>query len=184
MSETRIETDSLGEIEVPAEAYYGAQTERANRNFPVSGLRFPAAFVSALALVKSEAAAVNAELGIVEPEIARAIRQAADEVVDGQLGDHFPLDIFQTGSGTSTNMNLNEVIGNRAIEILGGELGSKSPVHPNDHVNAGQSSNDTIPDGDSHRGGLRRRWRRTWSRLWRRLARVPVAQGPRSSTMW
>jgi len=145
MSATRTETDSLGPIEVPANVYYGAQTERAHRNFPVSGLRFPHRFIAAHALIKREAAVVNKEMGLVEPKIADAIVQAADEVIAGQHGDNFPLDIFQTGSGTSTNMNVNEVISNRAIEILGGTVGSKSPVHPNDHVNAGQSSNDTIP---------------------------------------
>ena len=145
MSDTRIEKDSLGEVEVPAGAYYGAQTERARRNFPVSGLRFPRRFLAALAAIKREAAAVNEELGVVPAEAARAIGQAADEVAAGKLDDHFPLDIFQTGSATSTNMNANEVLANRAIEILGGVLGSKSPVHPNDHVNAGQSSNDVIP---------------------------------------
>jgi fumarate hydratase class II len=145
MTDTRTEKDSLGEVQVPASVYYGAQTERARQNFPVSGLRFPRRFIAALGMIKSEAAAVNLDLGVLEQEIAEAIRQAADEVVSGQFDDDFPLDIFQTGSGTSTNMNANEVISNRAIEILGGELGSKKPVHPNDHVNAGQSSNDTIP---------------------------------------
>ncbi len=145
MSETRTETDSLGPIDVPAGAYYGAQTERARRNFPVSGLTFPRRFVAALGLIKSEAAAVNGEAGRLEPEIAEAIRKAAGEVAHGKLDAHFPLDVFQTGSGTSTNMNANEVISNRAIELLGGEIGSKKPVHPNDHVNMGQSSNDVIP---------------------------------------
>ena len=145
MSDTRIEEDSLGEIEVPSSAYYGAQTERARQNFPVSGLRFPRRFIAALGMIKSEAAAVNEALGILEPGLAKAIRQAADEVARGERDENFPVDIFQTGSGTSTNMNANEVISNRAIEILGGEMGTKSPVHPNDHVNAGQSSNDVIP---------------------------------------
>jgi len=144
MSETRIEKDSLGEIEVPAGAYYGAQTERARRNFPVSGLRFPRRFLAALGAIKREAAAVNGELGAVPADLAAAIRRAADEVAAGKLDGEFPLDIFQTGSATSTNMNANEVIANRAIEILGGRIGSKA-VHPNDHVNAGQSSNDVIP---------------------------------------
>jgi fumarate hydratase, class II len=143
--EFRIEKDSLGEIDVPARAYHGAQTERAFRNFPVSGLRFPRRFIAALGSIKGEAAAVNAELGVVTPEIAEAIRRAAAEVAAGSLDAHFPLDIFQTGSATSTNMNANEVISNRAIEMLGGKMGSKSPIHPNDHVNAGQSSNDVIP---------------------------------------
>jgi fumarate hydratase class II len=145
MSDTRIERDSLGEIEVPASAYYGAQSERARRNFPVSGLTLPHRFLAAMALIKREAARVNADKGVVPRQIADAIRQAADEVIAGRLRDHFPLDVFQTGSGTSTNMNVNEVLSNRAIEILGGERGSKTPVHPNDHVNFGQSSNDTIP---------------------------------------
>ena len=145
MNDTRIEKDSLGPVEVPAGAYYGAQTERARQNFPVSGIRFPRRFLAALAMIKAEAAAVNADLGIVPARVADAIRQAAEEVAAGKLDDHFPLDIFQTGSGTSTNMNANEVLGNRAIEILGGTIGSKDPVHPNDHVNAGQSSNDVIP---------------------------------------
>jgi fumarate hydratase class II len=141
----RIERDSLGEVEVPGGTYYGAQTERARRNFPVSGLRFPRRFLSALGLIKLHAAEANRELGILSDELAQAIIQAAGEVAEGRHDGDFPLDIFQTGSGTSTNMNANEVIANRAIEILGGEIGSKQPVHPNDHVNAGQSSNDVIP---------------------------------------
>ncbi len=145
MADTRIEKDSLGPVEVPARAYYGAQTERARRNFPVSGLRFPRRFLAALGMVKGEAAAVNAEQGSVPRHLADAIHKAAEEVIAGQHDEQFPLDIFQTGSGTSTNMNANEVIGNRAVEILGGVLGSKDPVHPNDHVNFGQSSNDVIP---------------------------------------
>jgi len=145
MASQRVEVDSLGEIEVAAEAYWGAQTERARRNFPVSGLRFPRRFLAALGRIKAEAAVVNAELGLVERELADAIRRAAAEVAEGRLDEHFPLDVFQTGSGTSTNMNANEVIANRAIELLGGELGSKKPVHPNDHVNASQSSNDVFP---------------------------------------
>jgi fumarate hydratase class II len=149
MSDTRIEKDSLGEIEVPAGAYYGAQTERARRNFPISGLTLPKRFIAAVAMVKGEAAMVNEELGSVPGEIARAIRQAAQEVIDGKLDGEFPLDVFQTGSATSTNMNVNEVLANRAIEILGGSIGSKTAgskkVHPNDHVNNGQSSNDVIP---------------------------------------
>jgi fumarate hydratase class II len=145
MPDMRIEKDSLGEIEVPAGAYYGAQTERARRNFPVSGLTLPKRFLAAVAMIKGEAAAVNEELGIVPPEVARAIREAAGEVIGGRLDGQFPLDVFQTGSATSTNMNVNEVLSNRAIEILGGTIGSKKPVHPNDHVNASQSSNDVIP---------------------------------------
>jgi fumarate hydratase class II len=145
VSPSRIERDSLGEIEVPAAAYWGAQTERARRNFPVSGLLFPRRFLAALGAIKGEAAAVNARLGVIPRELAAAIEQAAAEVAEGRLDDQFPLDIFQTGSGTSTNMNANEVIANRAIELLGGVRGAKSPVHPNDHVNASQSSNDVMP---------------------------------------
>ncbi|MCG6944014.1 MAG: class II fumarate hydratase [Deltaproteobacteria bacterium] len=141
----RIETDSMGEVQVPAAAYYGAQTQRAVQNFPISGLRFPREFIRALGLIKRAAARVNIELGFLSQEVAEAIIQAATEVVEGKLDEQFPVDIFQTGSGTSTNMNANEVIANRAIEILGGEVGSKTPVHPNDHVNRGQSSNDVIP---------------------------------------
>ena len=145
MGDTRTEKDSLGPVEVPAGAYYGAQTERARQNFPVSGLRFPRRFLAALGMIKGEAAAANAAMEIVPERLARAIQEAAEELVAGKLDAHFPLDIFQTGSGTSTNMNANEVLSNRAIEMLGGKLGSKDPVHPNDHVNAGQSSNDVIP---------------------------------------
>jgi fumarate hydratase class II len=142
---TRIEKDSLGDVEVSESAYWGAQTERARLNFQVSGLRFPRRFIAALGMIKGEATGVNVELGVLDQELADAVRQAAREVAAGGYDDHFPLDIFQTGSGTSTNMNANEVIANRAIELLGGKKGSKTPVHPNDHVNAGQSSNDVIP---------------------------------------
>ncbi|MEW6635827.1 MAG: class II fumarate hydratase [Actinomycetota bacterium] len=141
----RIERDSMGEVEVPREALFGAQTKRALDNFPISNLRFPRRFIQALGAIKLEAAVVNNELGLLDGEIKDAIVQAAREVVEGRLDDQFVLDIFQTGSGTSTNMNANEVISNRAIQILGGELGAKDPVHPNDHVNRGQSSNDVIP---------------------------------------
>jgi fumarate hydratase class II len=141
---TRIERDTMGELAVPANAYYGVQTARAIENFPISHLRFPRAFIRAIGLVKWAAATVNHSLGLLEPKRAHAIRQAAREVVDGQWDAEFPVDIFQTGSGTSTNMNANEVIANRASELLGGTRGSKL-VHPNDHVNLGQSSNDVIP---------------------------------------
>src|ERR671930_1927853 len=142
---TRIERDSMGSVEVPADAYYGGQTMRAVQNFPISALRFPRAFIKALGQIKLAAAQVNVELGLLDPRLGAAIVQAAQEVVDGRHDSQFAVDIFQTGSGTSTNMNANEVIANRAIEILGGERGSKKPVHPNDHVNKGQSSNDVIP---------------------------------------
>src|SRR5262249_58502617 len=137
--------DSMGEMLVPASALYGAQTQRAVENFPISNLRFPREFIRALGLIKLSAARANMDLGLIDKKIGSAIRQAAREVADGTLDEQFVLDIFQTGSGTSTNMNGNEVIANRAIKILGGVLGSKKPVHPNDHVNMGQSSNDVIP---------------------------------------
>ena len=141
----RIEKDSLGEVPVPNEAYYGAQTQRAVDNFPISGIRFNRDFIRALGLIKRSAAQANVELNLLDGERGDAIVAAAQEVIDGKLDAHFPIDIFQTGSGTSSNMNANEVISNRSIELMGGEIGSKSPVHPNDHVNMGQSSNDVIP---------------------------------------
>ena len=140
----RIEKDSMGEVQVPADALYGASTQRAKDNFPISGIHFSRRFIWALGLLKGSAATVAAQGGHIDQQIADAIRAAADEVMSGDLDDHFPLDIFQTGSGTSTNTNANEVIANRATISLGGEPGSKL-VHPNDHVNFGQSSNDVIP---------------------------------------
>jgi fumarate hydratase, class II len=140
----RTESDTMGPMQVPARAYYGAQTARAAENFPISGLRFPRPFIRALGLIKKHAAITNKELGGLEGPIAEAIAQASQEVADGRWDGEFVLDIFQTGSGTSTNMNANEVIANRATELLGGQLGQKL-VHPNDHVNRGQSSNDVIP---------------------------------------
>ena len=145
MSEQRIEKDSMGEMQVPADSYYGAQTQRAVLNFPISGLRFPRPFIRAMGLIKKAAAQTNLELGSLEEGLAAAITQAADEVVEGKLDEQFVVDIFQTGSGTSTNMNINEVIANRAIEIKGGEIGNREVVHPNNHVNMSQSSNDVIP---------------------------------------
>src|SRR3989440_6007496 len=142
--ETRIERDSMGEMQVPINAYYGASTQRAVLNFPISNLRFPRDFIRALGQIKQVAAQVNAELGNIDSSVAEVVVQAAQEVIDGKLDEHFVLDIFQTGSGTSTNMNANEVIANRASELLGGSRGSRK-VHPNDHVNFGQSSNDVIP---------------------------------------
>jgi fumarate hydratase class II len=141
----RVERDSMGEVQVPRDALFGAQTRRALDNFPISDLRKPRRFVEALGAIKLESAVVNNELGLIGKEEKGAIVEAAEEVIDGRLDNAFVLDVFQTGSGTSTNMNANEVISNRAIQILGGELGSKSPIHPNDHVNMGQSSNDVIP---------------------------------------
>jgi fumarate hydratase class II len=142
--ETRIERDSMGEMQVPINAYYGASTQRAVLNFPISDLRFPRAFIRALGQIKQAAAQVNEALGTLNPQIAEAIVRASQEVIDGKLDSHFVVDIFQTGSGTSTNMNANEVIANRAGELLGGARGSRK-IHPNDHVNLGQSSNDVIP---------------------------------------
>jgi fumarate hydratase class II len=141
----RVERDTMGEMHVPAAALWGAGTQRAVLNFPIGGPRFPRRFIRALGLIKAAAAETNAQLGLIPARAAEAIGSAAREVADGRLDDHFVLDIFQTGSGTSTNMNANEVIANRAIQSLGGQLGSKAPVHPNDHVNFGQSSNDVIP---------------------------------------
>ena len=142
--EYRVERDSMGEVKVPKSAYYGAQTQRAVENFPISGIGFPPRFVRALAIIKHAAASVNQELGLLDSKIGDVIRAAAREVMDGKLDKEFVVDIFQTGSGTSTNMNANEVIANRALEILGKERGGKG-VHPNDHVNMSQSSNDVIP---------------------------------------
>ena len=141
----RIEKDSMGELPVPHNAYYGAQTMRAKQNFPISNLRFPRSFIYAIGLIKSAAAKVNIQLGLLEKNIGHTITSAATEVIEGKFDQEFIVDIFQTGSGTSTNMNTNEIIANRSIELLGGTIGSKSPVHPNDHVNLGQSSNDVIP---------------------------------------
>jgi fumarate hydratase class II len=145
MKDYRIETDSLGEVKVPNSALWGAQTQRAVENFPVSGLRIPPSMIHAFGRVKRACAQLNKERGTLPADVADAIVQAATEVVEGKHDDQFPVDIFQTGSGTSSNMNTNEVIANRAIQILGGVVGSKKPVHPNDHVNKGQSSNDVVP---------------------------------------
>src|ERR1041385_8021155 len=142
---TRIEKDSMGEMTVPADALHGASTHRAVLNFPVSGYRFPRPFIRALGLIKWAAAKANQDLGLLDANRAAAIAQAAEEVAEGKLDNHFPLDIFQTGSGTSTNTNANEVIANRSAQLAGQPIGSKDPVHPNDHVNMGQSSNDVIP---------------------------------------
>jgi fumarate hydratase class II len=142
---SREEKDSMGTVLVPKEAYYGAQTQRAVENFDISGLRFPSSFIRALGLIKKHAARVNRELQLIDAELADAIIKAAEEVTLGKLDDQFVIDVFQTGSGTSTNMNANEVIAGRANEILAGKKGGKNPVHPNDHVNLGQSSNDVIP---------------------------------------
>ncbi|MDX5394400.1 MAG: class II fumarate hydratase [Caulobacteraceae bacterium] len=145
MSATRTETDTFGPIEVPSDRYWGAQSQRSIGNFKIGWERQPQPVIRALGVVKRAAAEANMELGRLDPKIGAAIVQAAQEVIDGKLDDHFPLVVWQTGSGTQSNMNANEVISNRAIEILGGVMGSKSPVHPNDHVNMSQSSNDTYP---------------------------------------
>ena len=141
----RVERDAMGEVRVPADALWGAQTQRAVENFPISGQRFGRRFIATLGHVKRACAQTNVSLGGLAPELGEAIARACDEVIAGDMDAHFPVDVFQTGSGTSTNMNANEVIANRAIQFLGGEVGSKSPVHPNDHVNMSQSSNDVIP---------------------------------------
>src|SRR6267378_2376200 len=143
--ETRIEKDSMGEMAVPKDALYGASTQRAVLNFPVSGYRFSRAFIRALGLIKWGAAQANHDLGLLDAHRAALIVQAAEEVIEGKLDQHFPLDIFQTGSGTSTNTNANEVIANRCAQLAGKPIGSRELVHPNDHVNMGQSSNDVIP---------------------------------------
>jgi fumarate hydratase class II len=142
---TRVETDTFGPIEVPADRYWGAQTERSLRNFRIGEERIPLPLIRALAIVKRAAAETNRSLGLIDARRARAIARAAQEVIDGKLDDHFPLVVWQTGSGTQTNMNVNEVIAARANELLGGRPGDKSPVHPNDHVNMSQSSNDCVP---------------------------------------
>jgi fumarate hydratase class II len=144
-TQTRTESDSFGPIEVPADRYWGAQTQRSIRNFPIGWERQPVAVVRALGVIKKAAAQANMEQGLLDRTLGEAIVRAAGEVIDGALDDHFPLVVWQTGSGTQSNMNANEVISNRAIEMLGGEMGSKKPVHPNDHVNMSQSSNDTFP---------------------------------------
>jgi fumarate hydratase class II len=141
----RTETDSFGPLEVPADKYWGAQTQRSIMNFPIGWEKQPVAIIRALGVIKKAAATVNLDFGDLDAELAPAIQQAAQEVIDGKFDDNFPLVVWQTGSGTQSNMNSNEVISNRAIEILGGEMGSKTPVHPNDHCNMGQSSNDTFP---------------------------------------
>lgn len=145
MTKTRTETDSFGPLEVDASKYWGAQTQRSIQNFPIGWERQPVAIIRALGAIKLAAARVNQANGDLDPSIGKAMEQAATEVFEGKFDDNFPLVVWQTGSGTQSNMNANEVISNRAIEILGGELGSKKPVHPNDHVNMGQSSNDTFP---------------------------------------
>ena len=145
MTKTRTETNSFGPLEVPADKYWGAQTQRSLMNFRIGSETMPVPLIRAFGIIKRAAALTNKELGKLEPRLADAIAKAAQEVIDGKLDDNFPLVVWQTGSGTQTNMNANEVIANRAIEILGGEIGSKQPVHPNDHVNMSQSSNDSFP---------------------------------------
>ncbi len=141
----RIETDTMGQMNVPADKYYGCQTARSLENFKIGGERMPRELIRALGTLKKAAALTNTEMGLLDKKLCKAICAAADEVIAGKLDEHFPLVVWQTGSGTQTNMNANEVISNRAIEMLGGEMGSKKPVHPNDHVNMSQSSNDTFP---------------------------------------
>ncbi|MBJ7410513.1 MAG: class II fumarate hydratase, partial [Phenylobacterium sp.] len=145
MSATRTETDTFGPIEVAADRYWGAQTQRSLGNFKIGWEKQPQPVIRALGVVKRAAAEANMQLGKLDPEIGKYVVAAAQEVIDGKLDDHFPLVVWQTGSGTQSNMNANEVISNRAIEMMGGAMGSKKPVHPNDHVNMSQSSNDTYP---------------------------------------
>ena len=145
MAATRTESDSFGPLEVPADKYWGAQTQRSILNFPIGGEQQPLPVIHALGVIKQAAARANMALGVLDERIGKAIVEAAQDVIDGKLDDNFPLVVWQTGSGTQSNMNANEVIANRAIEILGGEIGSKDPVHPNDHCNCSQSSNDTFP---------------------------------------
>ncbi len=142
---TRLERDTMGDIEVQADRYWGAQTQRSMQNFKIGGDRFTRPMIRALGIVKKAAAETNKELGKLDAKLADTIAKAADEVIAGKLDEHFPLVVWQTGSGTQTNMNANEVISNRGIEMLGGEMGSKKPIHPNDHVNMSQSSNDVFP---------------------------------------
>ena len=141
----RKEKDSMGDMQIPDDAYYGAQTQRAVENFPISGITISKTMIQALGKIKRSAAIVNHELGLLDDDRKNAIIQAADEIIEGKLDSQFPVDIYQTGSGTSSNMNCNEILSNRASEIMGGKIGAKDPVHPNDHVNLGQSSNDVIP---------------------------------------
>ena len=141
----RMESDSMGEVSVPEDKYYGAQTARSLMNFKIGGETFPFEFIKALAIVKKAAALTNTELKLLPKEKADLIVKAADEVIAGKLNSHFPLVVWQTGSGTQTNMNVNEVIANRAIEMAAGKMGSKNPIHPNDHVNMSQSTNDVFP---------------------------------------
>jgi fumarate hydratase class II len=155
MSDFRVERDSMGEVKVPARAYYGAQTQRAIENFPISGQPLPKSLIRALGLVKAAAAIANRDLGKLKPELAEPIIQAAREVAAGKFEDQFPIDVYQTGSGTSSNMNANEVISNRAIELSGGDrFAAKKPIHPNDHVNLGQSTNDIFPTAIHVAAGL------------------------------
>ena len=142
---SRVESDSFGKIRVPSDKYWGAQTQRSLKNFKIGKINVPLQLIHAIGVVKKAAAIINTKLKDLDPKLSKAIQKAADEVISGKLDDHFPLKVWQTGSGTQTNMNVNEVIANRAIEILGGKIGSKKPVHPNDHVNKSQSTNDTFP---------------------------------------
>ena len=141
----RIEKDTMGEVEVASDRYWGAQTQRSLKNFAIGTDKFPREVIRALGVVKKSCAQANHSLGKLDGALAENMLKAADEVIEGKLDEHFPLSVWQTGSGTQSNMNSNEVISNRAIEMMGGELGTKSPVHPNDHVNMSQSSNDTFP---------------------------------------
>ncbi len=142
---SRVETDSFGKIKVPSDKYWGAQTQRSLKYFKIGKMKVPLEIIKAIAIIKKAAAITNTKLKVLDPKISKAIIRASEEVINGKFDDNFPLKVWQTGSGTQTNMNVNEVIANRAIQILGGKVGSKKPVHPNDHVNKSQSTNDTYP---------------------------------------
>ena len=174
---TRIEKDTMGEMQVPGDALWGAQTARAVENVPVSGSTIGRHLTAALGHLKLACAQINRDLGKLDAQLAESIAGAAREVIDGQLDRHFPVDIFQTGSGTSSNMNANEVIANRAIQLLGGTVGSKDPVHPNDHVNMGQSSNDVFPSA-IHLAATKSCCRPSSASV------TPFKRNQRSSTMW
>src|SRR5947199_4696971 len=177
--ETRIEKDSMGEMAVPKDSLHGASTHRAVLNFPISGYRFSRPFIRALGLIKWAGAQANHDLGLLDAQRSALIVQAAEEVVDGKLDQHFPLDIFQTGSGTSTNTNANEVIANSCAQLAGQPIGSREPVHPNDHVNMGQSSNDVIPSAIHISAAEQLK-----SHLVPALGKLHVALDPKAKEFW
>ena len=187
---TRTEHDSMGALEVPSDRYWGAQTQRSLQNFKIGGHRMPRPMIEALGLVKFAAAQSNAELGLLPEDKKDVIQRAAQEVIDGKLDDHFPLVVWQTGSGTQTNMNTNEVIANRAIEMLGGELGSQTPIHPNDDVNKSQSTNDSFPTAihvavvNQFTGALLPAVRKFQERARTRPSSLTTSSRPAARTSW